>query len=118
MNREPGGPGWSLFAGIVWIIWGALTIITGKAGMYIAATGGQVALVDWIGWILLPSGIIVSIVSIRSLLRGGGKSKKYTDEEIARAKEELARMYFKEHGYWPRGHDSLLEETDREKDAR
>jgi len=101
MNREPEGPGWSLCLGILFIIWGTLSIVTGKAGIHIAATGGQIVLMDWIGWVLLPSGIVISIVSIRSLLRGGGKPETYTDEEATRAKEELAHMHFKEHGCWP-----------------
>ena len=57
---------------------------------------------------MLLVGIIVSIMSIRSLQRGPRKYIDYTDEEVVRAKEALDRMYFEEHGSWPK--------TDRKKD--
>jgi len=34
-------------------------------------------------------------------LRGEGKPKKYTDEDLVQAKEELDRIYFRQHGVWP-----------------
>lgn len=52
-------------------------------------------------WPLLPVGIVICILSIRALRRGEGKSRPYTDEDVARAKEELDRMYLKEHGSLP-----------------
>jgi len=116
MNRNSEGPGWSLCAGIMMLICGTLSITTDKP-LYRTPTGHYIALVDWIGWVLLPSGIVISIVSIRALLRGGWKPKKYNDEEVARAKEELDRMYLQEHGYLPKEHGSLLKETDHKKDA-
>ncbi|MCL1939951.1 MAG: hypothetical protein FWG04_04755 [Desulfovibrionaceae bacterium] len=56
---------------------------------------------DWFGWIFLPCGIAITVLSIISLRRGGGKPKKYTDEDVARAKEALDRMYLREHGTLP-----------------
>jgi len=92
MNRDPGGPGWGLCAGIMLIICGVLSLVKGKPGIHIAATGQQIPLVDWIGWVLLPSGIAISILSIQWLLRGGGKPKKYTNEDVVRAKEKLDQI--------------------------
>ena len=105
--RDPGGPLLALTLGILMIIRGGYNIITGEGG---TISMWHVPLVDWIGWVLLPAGIIISIMSIRWLLRGGGKHKpkKYTDEDVTQAKATLDRMYFKEHGYWPK--------TDRKKD--
>jgi len=40
-------------------------------------------------------------MSIIAFRRGEGKPKKYTDDEVARAKEALDRFYFKQHGVWP-----------------
>jgi hypothetical protein len=76
--------------------------------------GSKVPIVDWIGWVELPVGIIICILSIRALRRG---PKKYSGEEIARAKEALDRMHFAEHGVWPEEHGSLLKEIDHKKDA-
>jgi hypothetical protein len=57
----------------------------------------------WTGWIHLPFGIIICIITINALWRDRGKPKpkEYTDEDIARFKEELDHMYFREHGKWP-----------------
>ena len=103
--QNPGGPGLALILGIMMILGGGRSIITGKGG----SVWSGIPVVDWIGWIMLPFGIAISIMSIRSLWRGGGKPKKYTDEDLARAKEKLDRMYFEEHGSWPK--------TDRKKDS-
>jgi hypothetical protein len=73
------------------------------------AVGRSIPLVDWIGWVVLPIGVVMSIMSITALRRGVGKPKKYTDEDVAKAKEQLDQMYFKEHGFWPK--------TDSKKDG-
>jgi hypothetical protein len=95
----------SLFIGIVMLILGVRSIIiTGEDGDMWGNT-----LAGWIGGAMLPAGIIISIMSIQALLRGPRKNIDYTDEELARAKEALDRMYFEEHGSWPK--------TDRKKDG-
>jgi hypothetical protein len=116
MNRAPGGPIAWLCAGIAWIIWGALGIIDGKAGLNLPALGQgrQIDLVDWVGWVILPVGIIICILSIRTLWRG---PIKYSDEDVARATDALDRMYVAEHGVWPKEQDSLLKEIDPKEDA-
>ena len=106
MNRNSGGPGVALCAGIVAIIVATLNIITPDDGSYInicaISIGRKLPLVDWIGWLFLPIGIALCIMSIIALRRGEGKPKKYTDAEVAQAKEALDRMYLKEHGSLPK----------------
>jgi hypothetical protein len=117
------GPRFSLFFGIMSIVAGVIGIITGKggpvlSGAYLSGIVTTTApVVDWFGWVMLPVGIIISILSIRALRRGEGEPKKLTDADLARAKKELDRMYFAEHGVWPKVHGSLLEEIDHKKDA-
>ena len=101
MSQNAEGPGLSLLFGIMLIVVGALSIATGKSG-HVFGIFGQIPVANWIGWAFLTIGITISILSIRSLWRGGGKPKKYTDEEVARAKDALDRMYFQEHGVWPK----------------
>ena len=50
-------------------------------------------------WVFLPVGIFFTVASIRALWRG--EKPKYTDEDAARAKKALDRMYLKEHGKLP-----------------
>ena len=50
-------------------------------------------------WVFLPAGIFFTVASIRALWRG--EKPKYTDEDAARAKKALDRMYLKEHGKLP-----------------
>ena len=96
------------------LILGIILTVNGMQSL-IAGDGGSlwgVPLVDWIGWVLAPAGIIICILSIRALRRGAGKTKpkQYTDEDAARAKEEMDRLYGKERG-------SLPEEPRPEKDS-
>ena len=35
----------------------------------------------WVGWFAVPMGIGICILSIRSMQRGEGEPKKYTDDE-------------------------------------
>jgi hypothetical protein len=66
----------------------------------------------WAGWIFLPAGVVICFLSIRAIRRGEGKvePKTYTEEDVAKAKEALDRMYLKEHGKLP-------EEEEHKKDA-
>jgi len=95
--------GFLLFMGIIMIIFGVRSIIIDGGHR------GKIDPVGWIGWIMLPVGIIISIMSIRALLRGPKKYIDYTDEEVARSKERLDQMYFEEHGACPK--------IDRKKDG-
>jgi hypothetical protein len=75
---------------------------------------------DQIGivWFAVPLGVGICILSIRSILRGEWKQNQYTGEDLARAKKELDRMYFAEHGVWPKEQGSLLREIDPKEDAQ
>ena len=73
---------------------GCASLIIGLGDLCMEQTG--------IFWFALAIGIFICTASIRSMQRGEGKPKKYTDEDVAKAKEELALMYFKEHGSWPK----------------
>jgi Flp pilus assembly pilin Flp len=79
MSYDSDGPGGGLCCGLFMIIAGALFITKD----------------DWIGWILLPCGIVICIMSINWALRG---PKKYTDEDLDRAKTALDRMCREERG--------------------
>jgi hypothetical protein len=87
-----------------------LTDQTGNYWRYFPTPG-------WVGWFAVPMGIGICILSIRAIQSDEGKPKTLTDEDLARAKEEMDRMYFAEHGVWPKKHGSLLEEIDHKKDA-
>ena len=97
-----------LLFGIMVIFAGVAGIIHGKGGPVLSGAyllgivTATAPKVDWFGWVLLSCGIVMCILSLRTLLRGEGKPKQYTDEDFARDKEALDRMYFKEHGYWPK----------------
>ena len=93
--------GW-LCIGIMFVILGGNTFITGTGGYYSTPSGVAVPIVDSIGWIMVPGGIAISLLSIQLIRRGVGKPKKYTDEELSRIKEELDRIYFEQHGTWPK----------------
>jgi hypothetical protein len=84
------------------IVMGVWSIITGEGG-YTGGLWGEMPVVDFAGWIFLPCGIAITVLSIISLRRGGGKRKpkKYTDEDVARAKEALDHMYLREYGTLP-----------------
>ena len=81
---------------------GCVSIFIGLTDLYGAQTGSF--------WITMSIGIFCLIVSIRSIHRGGGSPKKYTDEEVARAKEAMDRMYFQKHGFWPKA-DNKKDDT-------
>ncbi|MCL1889039.1 MAG: hypothetical protein FWF99_00850 [Desulfovibrionaceae bacterium] len=85
------------FLGIGVIILGVLTLHSGRVGWH----GLDVPALPWAGWGVIFGGIIMCIVAIRAMLRGEHKPKRYTDEELAKVIEELDRMFFREHGYWP-----------------
>lgn len=55
----------------------------------------------WASWIELPAGLGMGFFVIRGLLRGEGKKRKVTDEELATAKAELERLHIMEHGTLP-----------------
>jgi uncharacterized membrane protein len=99
MNRDIGGLILLLVTGIMLIAIGIYNIITGTSGQ-VFGIFGTVSVVDWIGWVVLPAGIVICIMSIIGLRRG---PEKYTDEEAVRSKEALDRiLYFEEHGTWPK----------------
>jgi hypothetical protein len=102
MNNHP-SPRGALIVGIMVIVWGLDIIITGEGGYTGGLLVGKAPVVDFAGWILLPCGIAMTFLSIISLRRGEGKRKpkKYTDEDVVRAKEALDRMYLREHGKLP-----------------
>ena len=87
---------WSLLAGILLVLSGAMKLLTGESGLY-----WGVAVPAWGGFIFLPVGIIFTVMSIRALRRGEGKAPKYSDEDVTRAKAELDRLYLREHGRPP-----------------
>ncbi|MCL1939891.1 MAG: hypothetical protein FWG04_04450 [Desulfovibrionaceae bacterium] len=93
----------SLIVGILLIVTGGWNIITGEGGYRGGILVSKAPVVDWYGWVFLPGGIAITVLSIISWRRGEGKRKpkKYTDEDVARAKETLDRMYLREHGTLP-----------------
>jgi hypothetical protein len=99
MNSDPSRPGICLLVGVLLVVLGTLAIISGSG---IPIGRFQTPTVDWIGWVLLPAGIAICIMTIIWIRRGGAKPKKFTDEEVAQAKKELNMMYFKEHCFWPK----------------
>ncbi|MCL1939890.1 MAG: hypothetical protein FWG04_04445 [Desulfovibrionaceae bacterium] len=115
--NDPGGPHWALALGILLIVSGVFGIITGVGGYLGGDLVPKIPVVDWAGWIFLPCGIAITVLSIIALRRGEGKPKKYTDEDVARAKEALDRMYLREHGSLPEEPPSGPEEPKSKKDV-
>ena len=101
--NERFSPLWALLFGILLSGMGVYSILTGdgfsRGGIFVDGPPAP----GWTGWILLPAGLTICILSIRALRRGAGKTKpkQYTDEDAARAKEEMDRLYLKEHGSLP-----------------
>ena len=99
----------SLILGILHIILGLLYVESGEDRVYHGAK-----VYAEVGWFFICCGMIMAFISIRGLLRGEGKPKKVTDEEIRRAKEKLDRMYLLEHGTLPQPPDAPDKETGSE----
>ena len=66
-------------------------------------------------YLLIVCGVIISILSIRGLLRGEGKKKPPTDKDIHKAKEALENMHRHEHGTLPEYTGGLDELKDNNK---
>ena len=75
---------------------GMIKITTGQSG---SLWGGSVP--TWTGWLLLPGGLLILVLSIRGLLRSEGKPPCYTDDDVEKSKRHLEQMYIKEHGVPP-----------------
>ena len=102
-------------------LWGTLAfgVIVLATGVLHASSGeGSVfrgAMVyAWTAWVWIGGGIIITVLSIRGLLRGEGKPKKVTDNDIQHAKEALDKMYLLEHGTLPPPQDTPDKETESE----
>ena len=96
-NNNAEKPWIPLFMGILLTIDGLHTLITGK--------GGEVRgfpVVDWAGWVFLPVGVIIIVLSIRSICTWKEpEPPTYTDEDIRQAKKKLEQMHLREHGGLP-----------------
>ena len=108
MNIHWGG----VLISIVLIFGGVLNLLTGSGLGYWGA-----AAPPWSWLIFLPVGIVVGFWSARGLLRGEGKKPVYTDEDIARAKEKMDRLYLREHGAPPQAPENNLPDADATRTA-
>lgn len=87
----------ALAIGILVLLSGLLKLITGVGGEW-----HGVHIPTWTGWLFLPLGTIISILSIRSIRTWKEpEPPKYTNEEVCQVKEKLDRMYLREHGALP-----------------
>ena len=90
---------WALiFIGAVFSYTGGEAILTGNVATFKGAI-----LLPWVSWFLFPAGIPFMVVGVRGILRSRNTPKPVynLDEEATRAKEELDRMYLREHGKLP-----------------
>ena len=85
-----------IFAGVLLFLSGTYDLLTGEGGTY---WGFPVPY--WVGWMFLPTGIILFVSSFRALRRGDGKSPIYTEEDAKKAEAELDAMYLRNHGEPP-----------------
>ncbi|CAK7066863.1 MAG: hypothetical protein DELT_01677 [Desulfovibrio sp.] len=86
-----------LVGGILLVLSGALTLITGDR------TWRGTTIPAWTAWPEILLGIIVCALAIWSLRRNKKDPKRpnYTDEEAARAEAAMDAMYLREHGKLP-----------------
>ena len=87
-DRKTGGRG---SAGLL-LCFGIAMIIGGM--LYVVAPWRRMTFANLIGLVVVAAGVSICDMCIR-VLRG---PVKYTDEEVLRSKEDLDRMYLKEHG--------------------
>ena len=97
MRYSEYNPWIALVIGIIVLLSGLLKLITNVGGewhgVYIPA---------WTGWAFVPLGLLIIILSIRSLRTWKEpEPPAYTDEEIRQAKEKLDQTYLREHGTAP-----------------
>ena len=95
MNYSGNGPWPALLMGVLVLFIGLRALITGESGTF-----RDIPLVDWVGFVLVPLGLSMIILSIRSL-RTWKKPGPSTDDDIRQAKEKLDQMYLREHGTLP-----------------
>ncbi|MDR1241360.1 MAG: hypothetical protein LBM00_01035 [Deltaproteobacteria bacterium] len=86
-----------LVGGILMVFDGSLTLLSGDRlwrGTIIPA---------WTAWPEILLGAIVCALAIWDMRRSKGHPKQpvYTDEDVARAEDELDAMYLREHGELP-----------------
>ena len=87
----------ALFAGVLLLIWGVCSLVTGDGGRV-----HGISVVDWIGWVLVPVSLIIIVLSIRSIRTWKEpEPPTYTDDDIRQAKEKLEQMHLREHGGLP-----------------
>ncbi len=65
----------------------------------------------WGEWLMLVVGSIIAMISLFCMLRGKGKYKPYTDQDIQQAKADLERMYLRDHGELPHYPEQEKEKT-------
>ena len=95
--KKKSNPLGSLIFGLALSFVGFFMLLYGEEGFY--WRGGFIS--PWISWFLLPIGIIITILSLRSFQQQGSQSKTYSDEEVAQSEAEMDAMYFREHGEMP-----------------
>lgn len=78
MHDDPPSPYMSLIVGVILIIGGMYAILTDSGGSY-----WGVPVVDWVGWLFLPMGIVICILAARSLRRDKEKSDPCAGDDAA-----------------------------------
>ena len=87
----------ALAVGLILIFSGVFKLVTNTGGDW-----HDVYIPVWTGWLFLPLGVIISILSIRSMRTWKEpEPPRYSDEEAAQAKAKLDRMHLREHGSLP-----------------
>ena len=97
MNGNGYSPWLALFIGIFLVFDGLRALLTGEPGTF-----RDVPLADWAGLAFVPLGIIMIILSVRSIHTWKRpEPPQYTDDDIRQAKAKLNQMYLREHGRPP-----------------
>ena len=97
MSSNGYSPWLALLIGIFLVFNGLRALFTGEPGTF-----RDVPLADWAGLAFVPLGIIMIILSIRSIRTWKEpEPPTYTDDDIRQAKEKLEQMHLREHGGLP-----------------
>ena len=86
-----------LILGVILASSGMMKLITNEPGY----AWGVFPVPAWTGWLLIPIGVIIFILSFRALRRKPRRPPSFTEEDARKAEAEMDAMYFKEHGELP-----------------
>ena len=113
MRYSEYNPWIALIIGIIVLFSGLLKLITDVGGEW-----HGVYIPVWTGWLFVSLGLLVILLSIRSVRTWKEpEPPAFTDEEVRQAREKLDRMYLREHGAPPQAPENNLPDADATRTA-